>query len=470
MLDKGFIIEFPQSALARINKIDDISVPASGSTRDQRSLLWCSIDNDDSEDLDQLTLAMDLPSGEVKILVAIADVDSIVDKKSDLEDHARTNTTSVYTSAQIFPMLPEKLSTDLTSLRFAKDRLALVVEFVVAGDGSVKNSDIYRSVVQNKAKLAYHSTSAWLEGTGTMPKEIGSVQGLEQNLRKQFEASKKLKNLRYQHGALYLETPESKAVFEGDSVKDLREEHEDLAKDIIQEFMIAANGLAVEFLSSKKFPSIRRIVRVPKRWSRIVELAAEWKSSLPAQPDPKALEQFLLEAKKTSPDRFPELSLSVVKLLGPGEYVAGMPGTEQIGHFGLAVKSYTHSTAPNRRYPDLIIQRLLKAALGNSPVPYTEEELTGIASHCTMMENAAKKVERQIDKSTAALMLQSRIGEEFDAIVTGSSDKGTWVRIFNPPVDGKLVSGFEGVDVGQKIRVKLLNANVELGFIDFKKL
>jgi VacB/RNase II family 3'-5' exoribonuclease len=470
MQGKGFLTDFPAAVMATLNSLQEIPPKIAGPVRDLRSLVWCSIDNDDSEDLDQLSVAIPMPSGEVKILVAVADVDSIVNKTSVFEDHANHNTTSVYTSALIFPMLPEKLSTDLTSLKFNADRSSFVVEYVVAEDGTIKNPDIYQAVVNNKAKLAYNSSSAWIEGNGKIPDAISAVNGLDKNLRLQNEAAKKLKALRYRNGALNLETIEARPVFKGDDVSSLEEEKMNEAKDIIQEFMICANTVTARFLTSENFPSIRRVVRVPKRWDRIVELASEWKFKLPAQPDSSALDQFLLSVKSSDPDQFPDISLSVIKLLGSGEYIVEYPGEQSTGHFGLAIKDYTHSTAPNRRYPDLITQRLLKAALYKNAVPYTNIELEELAGHCTDMEDGARKVERQVEKSTAALLLGGSIGRQYDGIVTGVSDKGTWVRIFKPPVEGKVVSGFDGLDVGNHIRVQLIHTDVNRGFIDFKRI
>jgi exoribonuclease-2 len=470
MQDKGFLVDFPAAAMSTLDKLQVTPVKIDGALRDLRSLSWCSIDNDDSEDLDQLSVAVTMPSGEVKILVAVADVDSIVNKDSVFEDHAKHNTTSVYTSALIFPMLPEKLSTDLTSLKFNEDRLSMVVEFVVADDGSIKNSDIYPAVVFNKAKLAYNNTAAWLEGTGSIPKAISMIRGLDENLRLQHEAAKKLRCMRYHNGALSLETIEARPVFQGDHVSSLEEEKMNEAKDIIQEFMICANSVTARFLTAAKFPSLRRVVRVPKRWDRIVELAAIKKYKLPAAPDSKALDEFLQSSKAADPVGFPDLSLSVIKLLGSGEYVVELPGEEAAGHFGLAIKDYTHSTAPNRRYPDLITQRLLKAALYKNTIPYSPDELAELATHCTTMEDSAKKVERQVEKSTAAMLLQNSIGHQYDGIVTGVTDKGTWVRIFQPPVEGKVVTGFEGMDVGQRVRVQLMHTDAYRGFIDFKRV
>jgi exoribonuclease-2 len=470
MIEKGLLPDFSAQAIAELNGIQGAVTADGKSARDIRSLAWCSIDNDDSRDLDQLTVAQALPDGAVKILVAIADVDAVVRKQSALDDHAQHNTTSVYTAAQIFPMIPEKLSTDITSLNFESDRLAIVVEMVIAGDGSLQICGIYRATVRNHAKLAYNSVAAWLEGSGPMPQVIGTVSGLDENLRLQDRTARVLKSLRHQHGALDLETIEARPVFDGEEIKGLEAEKRNCAKDIIEDFMIAANGVTARYLAEKNMPSLRRVVRVPKRWDRIVELAREQGSMLPPEPDSKALDEFLISARTADPVRFPDLSLSVIKLLGAGEYVVELPGGSTAGHFGLAVKDYAHSTAPNRRYPDVITQRLLKAAMAEGAMPYTTDELETLAKHCTEMEDAAKKVERQVGKSAAAMVLESRIHERFDAIVTGASAKGTWVRLLHPPVEGRLVSGFESLDVGHRLRVELMHTDVERGYIDFKKV
>jgi len=470
MIERGLVPDFPPQALAELDGIHGPATHAEESTRDLRNLLWCSIDNDASRDLDQLTHAEAMPNGAAKVLVAIADVDALVKKQSVLDDHARQNTTSVYTVAETFPMLPERLSTDLTSLNYESDRLAIVIEMAIAGDGSLQSSDLYGATVRNRAKLAYNSVAAWLEGNGPMPQEISTVKGLDENLRLQDRVAQKLKALRHLHGALDLETIEARPVFDGDELKDLEAEKKNRAKEIIEDFMIAANGVTARYLASKKFPSLRRVVRIPKHWDRIIELAAERGSTLPREPDSKALEQFLVSAKAADPLRFPDLSLSVVKLMGAGEYVVELPGGSVAGHFGLAVKDYTHSTAPNRRYPDLITQRLLKAAMAGRSLPYENDELESLARHCTEEEDAATKVERQVAKSAAAILLESRIGEQFDALVTGASDKGTWVRLLHPPIEGRLESGFEGMDVGHGLRVQLVRANVERGYIDFKRV
>jgi exoribonuclease-2 len=470
MLERDLLPDFSAGALAELDKIRSTTNADSEPIRDQRDLLWASIDNDDSLDLDQLTVAEAIPDGKVKVLVAIADVDALVKKGSALDQHASHNTTSVYTAAEIFPMLPEKLSTDLTSLNLDEDRLALVIEMEIDTDGSLLNSEIYRASVRNHAKLAYNSIAAWLEGNQPAPEAVSSVPGLEANLHLQDRTAQNMKNLRHVQGALSLETIETKPVFDGDQIRSLEIEEQNRAKEIIADFMIASNGVTARYLSAKKFPSIRRVVRTPKRWERIVEIAANYKFNLPELPNSKALEVFLVGQKAADPLRFPDLSLAVIKLLGNGEYVAELPEGNAPGHFGLAVKDYSHSTAPNRRYPDLLTQRLLKAALEGKPVPYSKEELDDLAAHCTEAEDASNKVERRVEKSAAALLLESRVGERFDSIVTGASDKGTWVRLLSIPVEGKLVQGFEGLDVGQRLSVQLISVDVQQGFIDFKNV
>jgi len=476
MLERGLLPDFSSEALAELQRLqhpaatDGEAAKGPLVIRDRRDLLWASIDNDDSRDLDQLTVAEGMPGNKVKILVAVADVDSLVKNGSAIDKHARHNTTSVYTAAEIFPMLPERLSTDLTSLNYSEERLSIVVEMVIAADGTLQDSNIHQARVTNHAKLAYNSVAAWLDGSGSMPEAIAAVPGLDENLRLQDRTAQRMKYLRHTHGALTLETIEAKPVFDGDQIRALEIEEKNRAKEIIEDFMVAANGVTARYLSARKFPSIRRVVRMPKRWERIVEIAREHKIGLPDTPDSKALEEFLIMAKAADPVRFPDLSLAVIKLLGSGEYVAEPPEGNVPGHFGLAVKDYAHSTAPNRRYPDLLTQRLLKAAINSRSVPYRIDELDLLAAHCTQAEDAANKVERQVGKSAAALLLEARIGEQFDAIVTGASEKGTWVRLLTMPVEGKLVGGFEGMDVGHRLRVQLTSLDVQRGFIDFRRI
>ena len=470
MLERGLLPDFSTEALAELEKIQSPASSINGHVRDLRQLLWASIDNDDSLDLDQVTVAEAMPEGMIKVLVAIADVDSLVTNRSAINEHARHNTTSVYTAAMNFPMLPEKLSTNLTSMNINEDRLAVVLEMEIDPEGFLRDSDVYQALIRNHAKLTYNGVAAWLDGSGKIPEAAAAVDGLAENLRLQDGIAQRMKNFRHLHGALSLETIEARPVFDGDQITVLEIEEKNRAKQIIEDFMIAANGVTARYLSFRKFPSIRRVVRTPKRWERIVEIAAEHHVNLPALPDSKALESFLNKEKAADPLRFPDLSLAVIKLLGSGEYVAEPPDGDIPGHFGLAVRDYAHSTAPNRRYPDLVTQRLLKAALQFQPVPYSIAELDALAVHCTEAEDAVNKVERQVGKSAAALLLESRIGEQFDSIVTGASSKGTWVRLLSVPVDGMLVDGFEGVDVGDQARVQLVSVDVEKGYIDFRKV
>jgi exoribonuclease-2 len=470
MEERGLLPDFSAAELAELSRLQALPLEDHLQVRDLRSLLWCSIDNDDSLDLDQLSVAQQMPDQSIKILVAIADVDGLVKKGSLLDEHACHNTSSVYTTAQIFPMLPETLSTDLTSLKGGADRPAIIIEYTVNDNSEVQSSDVYLALVHNYAKLAYNSVAAWLEENGPMPEALAAVNGLPENLRLQDRAAQILKGFRQVHGALSLETREAHPVFTDSTLSSLEIEEKNRAKELIEDLMITANGVTARFLDAKKFPSLRRVVHEPKRWDRIVEVAAEHGAALPDQPDSKALEDFLVQAQKGDPLRFPDLSLTIIKLLGPGEYMADVPGQEAPGHFGLAVRDYSHSTAPNRRFPDLITHRLIKAALNGDPWPYSIDELTSLALHCTQEENEVNKVERQVNKSAAAILLEDRIGETFEAIVTGAADKGTWVRLLQFPVEGKLIQNFQGVDVGQKVKVKLVDVNVEKGFIDFKKI
>ncbi len=468
MIDAGLDPDFDKDVK---KQLDGIRGPADPdpSLRDLRHLGWCSIDNDDSRDLDQLTWAEDDGKGNTKIFIAVADVDALVHKDTPIDRRAQHNTTSVYTAATVFPMLPEKLSTDLTSLNEGEDRVALVIELTVHDDGTSDDGDVYRAVVHNKAKLAYDSVAAWLDGKQEAPEKIAHVAGLAEALHLQDRTADKMREVRHEHGALDLETIEAKPVFADGKVVDLRQAERNNARLLIEDFMIAANGVTARFLVRHKFASIRRVVRSPERWDRIERIAADLGDRLPPDPDARALEEFLLRQRKLDPTRFPDLSLSIVKAMGAGEYVVEHPGEESIGHFGLAVKDYTHSTAPNRRYPDLITHRLVKAALAGKPSPYSDDELDGLAQHCTDQEDAANKVERHVRKVAAAIMLSNRVGEHFDGIVTGASAKGTWVRIFHPPIEGKVVRGAEGLDIGDRTRVKLIGVDVERGFIDFAR-
>ena len=467
MRARGLDPEFHSDAIAEVAALHEAPRVTEESARDLRSLLWCSIDNDESRDLDQLSVAEELPNGAVKMLVAIADVDALVGKHSAVDRHAEVNTTSVYTAAMIFPMLPEKLSTNLTSLNEHEDRLSIVIEFTVATDGSLTGSDVYGALVRNHAKLTYHGVYAWLTGRGPLPAAAAAVNGIDAQLKMQDRVAQILDGVRHQHGALQFETSELRPTFDGDTLRELQTEASNRAKVLIENLMIAANGVVARFLDTRNFPSIRRFVRSPERWDRIVTLAAQTGDRLPPNADPIALSQYLMKRRMADPTKFSDLSHTLIRLLGPGEYVVDPPGVEPPGHFGLAVKDYTHSTAPNRRYPDLLTQRLLKAVLAGHPVPYSIEELERLAAHCTRQEDSANRVERQVRKSAAAMLVASRVGERFDAVVTGASNKGTFVRVTTPPIEGKLTRGERGLDVGDEVRVQLARVDIDRGFIDF---
>jgi exoribonuclease-2 len=463
MIERGFLPDFSPEALDEAARA---ALPApDGSLRDQRELPWCSIDNDDSRDLDQLSVS----TGPRTVLVAIADVDLLVPRRTALDHHATINTTSVYTPAQNFPMLPERLSTDLTSLNEASDRAAIVIELEIDDEGDVARSTLYRSLVRNQAKLAYSSVGAWLEGAAPPPPKVAASSVLQEQLRVQDRIGRSLGESRGRRGALHLASHEARAVFAGDLLTDLRLEEKNRAKDMIENLMIAANGAVAEFLSARGLPSLRRVLRTPERWDRIVALARSKGTTLPDKPDAVSLEDFLVKSKEEDSIHFPDLSLSVVKMLGSGEYAVQVPGRTMDGHFALAVRGYTHSTAPNRRYPDVITQRLVKAALAKLPAAYDVPSLERLALHCTDQEDDATKIERQVRKSAAALLLEGRQGEVYDAIVTGASAKGTWVRVLQPPVEGRVVQGDAGIDVGDRIRVRLVSTDVERGFIDFSR-
>lgn len=469
MIEHGLLPDFSPAAqrqAASISRPDSKTRPA---IRDLRALLWCSIDNDDTRDLDQLTVADPLDDGAIKILVAIADVDALVARASAIDDHASSNTTSVYTAAKVFPMLPEKLSTDLTSLHEGQERLAVVVEMTISTEGNITSSDVYRALVLNHAKLAYNSVAAWLDGNAPPPAPISAVAGMDSQLRRQDQAAQTLRRVRYARGALNFETVEARPVFNDGALTDLRADERNRAKELIEDFMIASNGVVARYLQSKRRSLLRRVLRAPERWPRIVALAASVGERLPQQADALALNGFLASRRAADPAAFPELSVSVLKLLGSSEYAVELPNRPCEGHFGLAVNEYTHSTAPNRRFPDLITQRLLKAALDGEPAAYSDDELSELAAHCTVQEKNATKVERQVRKAATALLLVNRIGQQFNGIVTGASEKGTWVRVSEPIAEGKIVKGSAGLDVGDRVRVELVHVDPARGFIDFAR-
>lgn len=471
MIENGFEPGMPPGIASELRALESKThdVTHDPSVRDLRSLLWSSIDNSDSRDLDQVEYAERLDDDQIRLMIGIADVDAFVSKGSAIDRHAFRNTTSIYTGVKIFPMLPVELSNETSSLLEDVDRLAVVIDMVVDPDGEVRSNDVYRAVVRNHAKLVYETLGAWLEGRAAAPSKVTEVSGLTDQIHLQDKARERLRALRRRSGALNLQTIEAKPIAVDGRVVDLVQAEHNRARDIIESFMVAANTEMAEFLEGQGWPSIRRVVRTPERWPRIVEIARGFGDNLPEEPDSRALSAFLSRRRAADPEHFPDLSLSVVKLMGPGEYVVERPGTESEGHFGLAVHDYTHSTAPNRRYADLITQRLVKAVVARRAPPYTEAELREIAEQCTEREDAARKVERLMRKAAAALLLGERIGESFDAIVTGVSAKGTFARLISPPADGRVVQGEEGMDVGDKVRVRLLSTEPERGFIDFAR-
>jgi VacB/RNase II family 3'-5' exoribonuclease len=468
MIENGFQPNFPKGTDTQLAEIAAMPpVEASAEIRDLRNLLWSSIDNDTSKDLDQIEWAENLPDGRIRVLVGVADVDARVHKGTVIDAHAQSETTSVYTGVKVFPMLPAELSEGATSLNENEDRAAIVIEICVDTDGTASEGKAYRAIVRNKAQLAYNSVGAWLEGRGAAPPKVAASAELAAQLKLQDTAAQRMVGSRFQHGALDLETIETRPVLQGNHVVEIAKLEKNRATSLIEEFMVAANGVIARTLGDAGVASIRRVVRTPKRWDRIVELAAGLGATLPAEPDSKPLNDFLLVQRQKDPDRFPDLSLSVVKLMGPGEYVLVKPNQPSPGHFGLAVDDYTHSTAPNRRFPDMVTQRLLKALFSAQPQPYSEAQLDAIAQRCTEMEDSARKVEREMQKRIAAVVLGAHIGQSYQAIVTGATQHGVFVRALGPQVEGMLVRGGKGLDVGDRVTVKLVSTDPQRGYIDF---
>lgn len=468
MIDNGFEPEFSPEVEAQVKAIESRGpIGADASVRDMSSFLWSSIDNETSRDLDQIEWAQGLPNGDIRVLVGIADVDASVPKDSPIDKHARQNTVTVYTETRIFPMMPEELSTDLTSLNEGARRLAVVADMTIKENGDVPESTFYRALVHNYAKLAYEDLGAWLDGKGEMPAKVANTAGLKEQIDLQQQAAVRLQKYRTAKGALEFESIESSAVVEDGRIKDIVSVVPNAARKLIENFMVAANVEMAEFLENNGALSLRRVVKTPERWDGIRRIAAEYGENLPEQADQPSLAAFLEKRRATDPDHFPDLSLSIIKLIGSGEYVVQRQGEDAGGHFGLAVRDYAHSTAPNRRFTDIVVQRLVKAVLTGDPSPYTGEELDAIAEHANLQERASRKVERKMRKIVAATVMQRHIGENYDAIVTGDTSAGVFARILRPPVDGRVVQGEQNVRVGDKIAVRLLSANPNNGFIDF---
>ncbi len=468
MIEHGFDPDFPPQVQQELANLKSSPKPsADRDVRDLRSLLWSSIDNDTSRDLDQIEVAEQLSDGDIKVLIGIADVDYDVPKASAIDQHAASQTTTVYTGVRNFSMIPETLSTGLTSLLENQDNAAIIIEYVVSSDGHVKSNDLYRALVRNRAQLTYSGVGAWLEGTAPAPPKVAASSDLQAQLKLQNTVAQALRQQRYQHGALNIETIEVRPILINDQVADVVKQEKNRATELIEDFMIAANEVVARTLAN--ISSIRRVVKTPERWDRIVQLAAAQGGNLPAQPDSKALNNFLMQRKAADPTHFADLSLAVIKLMGPGEYILERPGDPEVGHFGLAVQDYTHSTAPNRRFADLVTQRLVKSFLVKQSNPYSDDDLDGIAKNCTVKEDAARKVEREMTKRMSAIAMSGRIGEVFDAIVTGANSKGTFVRVLKPHVEGMLVKGQQGLDVGDSLRAQLVRTDVQRGYIDFAR-
>ncbi|MGC2197399.1 MAG: RNB domain-containing ribonuclease [Terriglobales bacterium] len=469
MLANGFDPDFPPAVEQQLTALKSPlpKIVPGRDARDLRGMLWSSIDNDTSKDLDQIEVAEQLPTGDVKVLVGIADVDAYVPKSSPIDEHAASQATTVYTGVRNFSMLPEMLSTGITSLLENQDNAAIIIEFVVSSDGHVRSTDLYPALVRNKAQLTYNAVGAWFEAQAPAPPKVAASGDLQVQLKLQNTVAQALKQQRYLHGALDIETVEVRPVLLNNEVTDVVKQEKNPATELIEDFMIAANEVVARTL--KEVSSIRRVVKTPERWDRIVQLASAQGGKLPAQPDSKALNNFLMQRKAADPARFADLSLAVIKLMGPGAYILERPGDPDVGHFGLAVQDYTHSTAPNRRFADLVTQRLIKAFLANGANPYSDDQLDGVAKNCTLKEDAARKVEREMTKRMSAVAMSGRVGEIFDALVTGASSKGTFVRVLKPHVEGMLVQGEQGLDVGDILRARLLRTDVQHGYIDFAR-
>jgi exoribonuclease-2 len=465
MIDRGFEPDPPEAALRQARELQPHVQPG---LQDLTALLWSSIDNDDSRDLDQIEWAERTDAG-IRVLVGIADVDALVDRGTPIDQHAEHETTTVYTGVRNFPMLPERLSTDLTSLNENQPRAAVVIEMVVDADGDIAASRVYLALVRNRAQLSYSGVGPWLENSAPPPAKVAASGELAAQLQLQNEAAHLLRDARHRLGALTFDRQEAAPIMENGRVKGIEARRANRASRLIEDFMIGANEVMAQTLRGAGVTAIRRVVKAPERWERIVALAEQYGEKLPPEPDAKALNAFLMNRKQADSVHYADVSLAVLKLMGPGEYVAARPGEEQSGHFGLAAQDYTHSTAPNRRFADLVTQRLLKAVLHNRPAPYSDDELAGIARECTLKEDAARKVQRDMSKRIAAVAVQNRIGEQFAAVVTGVTPKGVFVRVPDPPIEGRLMRGEEGLDVGDRVTVTLIGADPERGFIDFAR-
>jgi exoribonuclease-2 len=464
MIDRGFDPDYAPGTDRQIEGIRERGLPKTD--RDLRGLFWSSIDNDTSRDLDQVEVAERVEGG-IRVRVGIADVSGSVERETPVDRHAWSQTTTVYTGVKNFSMLPDELSTDLTSLNQDEDRAAVVIEYTVTQDGSITSPAIYRALLRNRAQLAYNGVGPWLEGAGEAPPKVAASKELQEQLKLQDQAAQALCEHRHRLGALDFDRIEAEAVVTQGHVEDIRERKRNRATRLIEDFMIAANEMMAQSLAKAGVSSIRRVVRDPQRWDRIVSLAKSRGGKLPSNPDSAALNEFLRKMRESDGVHYADISLAVIKLMGPGEYVMARAG-QAPGHFALAVLDYTHSTAPNRRFADLVTQRLVKCVLDKCPAPYSDGELDAIARNCTAKEDAAHKVERAMGKRLAAMALAKRIGEVFQGVITGVTPKGTFVRIWVPPAEG-ILNQPRGADVGDELRVRLVSTDPRRGYIDFAR-
>ncbi len=499
MHEAGFKPEFGEGVAEQLAEIEAryANLKPAQNVEDLRALGWSSIDNDTSRDLDQIEVAERVDGG-IKMRVAIGDVSAAVEKGSPIDKHAQAQTQTIYTAVKNFPMLPLELSTGLTSLNENADRLAVMMTYTVAPDGALSDEGVSLALVRNRAQLAYSRVGPWLEKTvagmvdndgmslrsdsareySKLANQQGSelaVDSLPENwlveqLKLQDEATQALHDARVKKGALEFHKSEADPVVVDGRVIDVTEAVQNRAMNLIEDVMVAANGVMARALRKGGRSGLQRVVVVPKRWDRIVALAKEHGYELPANPDSEALNNVLTQVRAKDPDHYPDVAVAVIKLMGPGEYMLMRPDDDPTGHFGLAARDYTHSTAPNRRFPDLVTQRVLHAMMTNAEPPYSDGDLSAIAAHCNEADKALRKIERDMQKRVAAVAMASRVGEVFPGVVTGATDKGVYVRVIRPPFEGRVIHNEEGLDVGDKVNVKLIHTDPARAFIDFAKV
>jgi exoribonuclease R len=495
--EAGFKPEFGRDVQEQVSEIErDIAHWGDAkSAADLRGLGWSSIDNDTSKDLDQIEVAERVPTG-IRLHIAIGDVAAAVEKGSPIDEHAQNQTQTIYTAVKNFPMLPLELSAGLTSLNENEDRLAILMSFTVASNGELLDETVSRSWVRNRAQLAYSRVGPWLDAGGNDPKNVVNLRSdsarehdsdeaastrmdgdrnlradwLAEQLKLQDEATEALHRTRIAAGALDFHKAEAEPVLMDGHIASVHEVTQNRAMHLIEDLMVAANGVMARALRKGGRSGLQRVVKTPERWNRIVALAQRTGRTLPEQPDSVELNKFLQAQRESDPDHYPDLAVAVIKLMGPGEYMLMRADDDPTGHFGLAARDYTHSTAPNRRFPDLVTQRILHAMMDDAPPPYTDGELAAIAQHCNEADKALRKIERRMQKRVAAVAMSGHVGEDFKAVVTGSSDKGVYARVIEPPFEGRVVEGEYGLDVGDVVRVKLIHTDPARAFIDLARM